>query len=216
MRRRLLLLPALAWRHARGADVDIHIDASGLLLTAKRFRALKDGMQRAIREGLNQGGDKVSTDVRKALWKQTGLSKYASVLRRTRTIKATDAGSGSFTYVIAATGKGIPIKEFKVSVRKGPGGGVNAAPWNVPRQFQRSFALASGGYRARLPGGRTVSYVGKDGKAHRGYALRSLYGPSIAKEAMTGAIPTVFMLSVSAQVPPIILARMARALESGP
>lgn len=195
--------------------MEIHIDPTGLLLTAKRLRGFKAGVERAIREGLNQGGNKVATDVRKALWKQTGVKQYKSILSRTSTIGAVDHGGGDYRFVIVASGKGVPIKEFSVKVSKGAGGGVVANPWNVAHKFKRSFQTASGAYRARLPGAR-VSFTGKDGKTHRGYRLRGLYGPSIAKEAMQGAVPTVFHLSVAAQVQPIILARLARALQAGP
>ena len=207
--------------------MQLHIDASGLLLAATRFRNFKPLVHRAIREGLNQGGDKVATDVRKALWKQTGVKQYKSILSRTRTIKAVDGGSGNwnmaghvsaggsdFAYQIIGFGKGIPIKEFKVGVRTGAGGGVVANPWGVSHQFKRSFKTKGGRLLARLPD-KVSEWTDKSGKRHRRAALRGLYGPSIAKEIVQGAVPTVFLLSAASQVEPAIRARLVRALGAG-
>ena len=194
--------------------MELQIDTSRLLLAATRFRNFRPLVHRAIREGLNQGGDKVATDVRKALWKQTGVKQYKSILSRTRTIKAVDGGVGAFAYTIVGMGKGIPIKEFKVGVRTGAGGGVVANPWGVPHQFKRSFRSKSGRLLARLPG--TMSeWTDKSGKRHRRAALRGLYGPSIAKEIVQGAVPTVFLLSAASQVEPAIRARLVKALGAG-
>lgn len=207
--------------------MQIHIDAHELLLQAKRFKGLKANLQRAIREGLNQGGNKVATDVRRALMKQTGLKKYSYILALTRTVGASAGGSGlwsmaghesaggaDFAFQIVCSGEHVPIyKFFPYRVSVGPGGGVTSSPWNVRHQFKRSFVTKKGYLRARLPGQR-ITYTDKDGKTRKGYKLRSLYGPSIAKEAMKGVIPRVFETSVMMQVQPIILARLARALQS--
>jgi hypothetical protein len=179
--------------------MDVQIDASQLLLTAKRFRGAPIGVRQAIREGLNQGGDKTATDVRKALWKQTGAKAYRIILQHTRTIRAVE-GAGDYHYTIVASGKGLPLTDFRAIVRGGSGGAVIGYPWGVAHRFQRSFSLDGSVAGARV---RTTS---------KRFPIRRIYGPSIAKEAMQGAVPSVFLLSAQAQVPPIILARLARVL----
>ena len=88
----------------------------------------------AIARGLNEGGDKVRTQVQHALQRQTGLVMYRSVTSRVHTIRAYP---GNLDYQIIAKGKpAIPIKEFRVT--RGPRG-VVAFPWAKEHDFKRSF-----------------------------------------------------------------------------
>lgn len=180
--------------------IGLRVSARGLVMKDGVGGRFGSSIRQAIREGLNEGGDKVRTDVRKALQQQTGAKTYRAITSRTRSIKA----GGALQYVIIGSGKGLPIKEFRTQIRRGTGGGVVSEPWNVSRQFQRSFALkgqGADGYRARTTSKR--------------FPVRKLFGPSIPKEMMQGAIPSVFVLSVGAQVLPAIEKRLVRALRIG-
>lgn len=116
-----------------------------------------------MRESLEAAGLKTRTQVRRALRQQTNVKQAKDVNDRTRSYS-----SGELSYTIAGEGKPLPMERINsLSVTSGPGGGVSAAPWNVLRQFQRSFVL-NGKYVARLGNSRMP--------------LRRLYGPSMAKE----------------------------------
>lgn len=131
-------------------------------------------MQRTLRQALRKAGDKTRTQVRRALRLQTNVKAAKDVNDRTRGFLV----SGELIYRITAERKALPIERVRgLSVVAGPGGGVQAAPWNVLRQFQRSF-VEHGRYVARLGPAR--------------YPLRRLYGPSIAKELVKDQSLAVF------------------------
>lgn len=177
--------------------MNLEIDATALLLTATRYRGFGAGIRRAVEEGLNQGGGVVATQVRKALFVQTGVKQYRSITSRTRTyFQRGEAAS----FTIVAAGKGIPIKEFKTSIKRGAGGGVLSFPWAQSHQFKRSFSINGSveGARARTTNKR--------------FPIRKLYGPSLAKEAMEPVIVEGFKRSVVVEVAPRILLRVAKAI----
>ncbi len=176
----------------------VRVDISAFDKLALRVGQMQVGVQRAIVQGLNEGGDKVRTQVMRTLWKQTGLTKYASVTSRIRTARAHD---GALTYQIVAPGMPpIPITEWPVKVISGPGGGVDAKTWGVDHLFKRSFQEADGALRARTTAKR--------------FPIRKLYGPSLAKELVSekGTVPAVFVATASAEVPAAIIKRLARVM----
>lgn len=178
--------------------VSIRIDPAGINKLARQIDGIEARIPRAIVQGLNEGGDKVRTQVMRTLWKQTGLTKYASVTSRVRTARASEGG---LTYQIIAPGKPpIPIIEWPVTVNKGPGGGVDAKTWGVDHLFKRSFQEAGGALRARTTSKR--------------FPVRVLHGPSLAKELVSdkGSVPAVFYAAVSAEVLPAIVKRLGRVL----
>lgn len=153
------------------------------------------GVVRAIAQGLNEGGDLVRTQVQKALWKQTGAIKYKSITGRMRTARAGQIREGGLSYMIIASGKGIPLKEFKVAVT---GTGVAGFPWGVEHDFKRSFALGGGRFKARRGAARLP--------------VRSLNGPALPKELVKGASAATFYREAERVVPDMILKRLARLL----
>ena len=195
--------------------ISLHVDIAPLLALATRLRGADNKIATAIRQGLNEGGDLVRTDVRRALQKVTGLRTYRSVTSRTRSTKATE---GSLRYTIIGSGKGIPIREFTTKGTLGPGGGVTSNPWATLHMFKRSFVgtgRIAGQFRARLPGPkveRTISGGKRGTRKVKVSAIRALYGPSIPKEMLQGPVPGLFLISTGAQVPPAIIKRMSRAL----
>ncbi len=158
--------------------------------TAKRFDPSR--VATAIARGLNEGGDLVRTRVQRALKTQTNVKNYRSVTSRVRTVRAF---AGSLHYDIVASGKGIPISEFPVSVTSK---GVDAKTWGVDHLFKRSFQETNGKLRARLGTSR--------------FPIRALYGPSLPKELGRGDIPGVFAAATAQFVPPAIVKHLARVL----
>lgn len=149
----------------------------------------------AIARGLNEGGDKVRTQFQRGLWRQTGVKQYKSITSRVSTIRA---HAGGLAYQIVGHGKGMPIREFTVASAAGH---VLATPWRTPHLFARSFFIRGNmsAPRARL------------GPLHSS-PVRSLYGPSIPKEMMKGAMPALFLFAAAEFVPPAIMKHLAKAV----
>jgi hypothetical protein len=175
----------------------------------ERFQAI---LTRSIAKGLNEGGDKVRTQVARSLFTQTGVKNgnYGkSILSRMRIAKAYAVGSApksgigpsrgaSLTYQIIVMGKPImKLEEFPVSVTAK---GVDARTWGVDHLFQRSFFLAgkANPYRARL------------GKER--FPVRGLKGPNLAKELDRGDTPKRFILYSRLYVGPAILKHIAKGM----
>jgi hypothetical protein len=139
----------------------------------------------AIARGLNEGGNKVRTQVQHALQRQTGLVKYRSVTSRIETISAAPT---KLNYQIIAKGRpAIPIKEFRVKL--GPHG-VVAFPWAKEHDFKRSFVgngRVSGAFMART--------------GMKRFPVRRLFGPSLAKELDKDESARAFNSSADAFVP---------------
>lgn len=164
-------------------------------------------IERAIAEGLNEGGDKVRTQVQRALKTQTGVVKYSSITSRMRTMRAFPGAALSgvgpsrpagLQYVIIATGKGIPIEEFRTRLTAR---GVVSNPWGVRHLFKRSFwkdGKGKTGFRARL--------------TDKKFPIRALFGPSLPKELGQGRALAAFVTTSSSAVPAAVLKRLARAL----
>ena len=66
----------------------ISIDSSDLKRLERDLERIQAQLPQAIARGLNEGGDKVRTQVQRALQKQTSLVKYSSVTSRVRTVRA--------------------------------------------------------------------------------------------------------------------------------
>ena len=160
------------------------------------------GPHQSISQGLNEGGDKVRTQVRRAMREQTSLMRLNSVIKRQATIRAFP---GRLAYSILFKGKPhTRPDEFAYKVKTGPGGGVTVTMWGVAHRFQRSFQIAgmsgSFGLRARLSKDRLP--------------IRGFDGPNLAKEAAKedGLVATTFMSLSPILVPPTIEKRLARLL----
>jgi hypothetical protein len=178
---------------------------------AKGLEAQQGKVLRAIAQGLNEGGDKVRTQVRKAMREQTGLIRLNSVTKREGNIRAFATGlapksgvgpsrGASLEYAIIYRGKpNTKPDEFKKAVAKGPGGGVTVWMWNVAHKFKRSFQQKfKGGLRMRRRDPRLP--------------IRAFDGPNLAKEAVKDQVAATFLAQSAALVPPMIEKRLARAL----
>ena len=176
----------------------ISIDASGLKRLERALDRMQAKLPQAIARGLNEGGDKVRTQVQRALQKQTSLVKYSSVTQRVRT---TRAFPGGLSYSIIVAGK-PPTKppEFRTRVMTGPGGGVTIWMWGAAHQFTRSFQQKYRlGLRARLGAARDK--------------IRGFDGPNLAKEAVKDQAAEAFFRTAAAVVAPIVEKQIMRALK---
>lgn len=181
-------------------------------------------VHKVLREGLREGGDKVRTKVRRALKEQMGVKRYGVVVKH---VVGVLGHSGALTYVIRGDGKGLPIEEFPVRAKAGPGAirwsarehwklqpreslgrfgkiqdvppEVTASPWGIARTFKRSF-VGRGGYRAAIPGDKG------------GWMMRKLFGPSVAKEIVKDRSARAFEMAVRTDVLPAVEKRLGRLL----
>lgn len=165
----------------------------------KYMQSLAPGVQRAVSQALSNSGDKVRTQVRHALQRETGAKKYATIVERTGGYMDPP---GSWRYVIFVSGRANSIAAFSARAARG---GIVAAPWGVSRLFQRSFVMPHSdrwnpsNFRARLP----------DGK------LRRLYGPNLAKEVTVGRMPMVFWRGVQGETVTQVTLRLEKVVRSG-
>jgi hypothetical protein len=175
----------------------LSIDSSDLKRLARDLDRIQARLPAAIARGLNEGGDKVRTQVQRGLQAQSSLAKYSSVTSRVHTARAYD-GSLSYSIVVAGSPP-TKISEFKTRVATGPGGGVTAVMWGNAHRFARSFAQAQrGGLRARLGGSR--------------FPIRSFDGPNLAKEAVKDQAAEAFFATTAMVVPPIVEKHLMRLL----
>lgn len=170
--------------------IDLSIDDRQIIRLATRIVLIKPPVTRAIRQGVQDAGNKTLTQVRRALKEQTGVSKYQSITKRTGGYSTADGG-----YAIRAFGPPIPIKEFPVSRASS---GVVAYSWGTRHAFKRSFVSASGRMMAR-----TTS-------AHS--PVRALLGPNLAKELGEDLSRSAFYLTTRAVLVPSIVKRLGRVL----
>ena len=205
--------------------LSLSIDSSDLKKLQRTLERMQAKLPQAIARGLNEGGDKVRTQVQRALQRQTGLVRYGSVTERTRTARAYTTGtaaksgigpprSASLSYSIIVSGKPTKPDEFHTRVTKGRGGGVTVWLWGVAHKFKRSFQspwLAGGGLRMRTEAVRGAP--GPRGGMVPRLPLRGFDGPNLAKEAVKDETAKAFFETTAAVVAPIVEKHMQRALK---
>lgn len=128
---------------------------------------------RAFNRALNSEGNKIRTQVRRALHQQTG-AKASLITRETRTIRSTFS---TLTYKIEARGKPLGLKHFSP---KQFSYGVRAKPWGRWQKFDHAFLLSSLGNNAFL----------REGRAR--LPIKKMFGPAIPKEMVRGATRDTF------------------------
>ena len=160
---------------------------------ASRLAAFPGKARQAMAQGLNEGGDLERTQVRRALKHQTGVSRAGAITRRT---DAKRAGPGSLEYVIRGSGRGMPIREFPVSV----GAHVTARPWGVSHDFgARSFRSKVKGLLRRRVGGPRLP-------------IEAFNGPSVAKEIVKDETAAEFNANAGPRVERAVMKRLGRML----
>ncbi len=150
--------------------------------------------QRVMAEGLNEGGDKVRTQVRRDLKEQMNVKKYGAITSRTPSRKASP---GNLRYEIQGEGKGLPIEEFPV--RSAAHRPVTAQPWGVSHTFKRSFKTTGKGLlRARI--------------SSRRFPIRSLRGPAVSKEIVKDRTAAHFEAEAAGTVERAVVKRLGRLM----
>lgn len=205
----------------------MRIAVSGSMATIiAPLKKLQPMAVRAMQEGLQEGGEKVRTQVRRALKEQTNVKRYGVIVAHV------PGHCNGFIYTIDGVGKGLRIEEFpgrvskslKTWVRWSPRqhwrlqerhqgrfgelpqvsdkGDVYSIPWGVGRTFVRSFAREDGALRQAVPSG---------GK--RKWSFKTLDGPSISKEIIKDKSQAAFYEYVQVAVMPAIEKRLARVMD---
>jgi hypothetical protein len=176
----------------------ISIDSSDLKRLIRQLDRVQARLPLALARGLNEGGDKVRTQVQRALQQQTSLVKYSSVTKRARTKRAFP-GALSYSIVVAGEPPTKPA-EFRTRVTTGKGGGVTIWMWGIAHTFKRSFQQKlKGGLRMRLDAARLP--------------IRGFDGPNLAKEAVKDQTAKAFFDTTAAVVAPIVEKSLMKALK---
>ncbi|MGI3902474.1 MAG: hypothetical protein ACRYGP_16900 [Janthinobacterium lividum] len=177
------------------SGIAVRVDTSSFDKLSQRVGAMQMRVARAIPQGLNKGGERVRTQLQRALKQQTNVKAYSSITSRVRPLMAHEGG---LQYQIVVKGGAIPIKEFPVHLTLR---GVDADTWGVEHLFARSFGIKGEGvegFRARLGSAR--------------FPIRKLKGPNLAKELDRGVVPSVFTFAAREFIPPALLRQLASAL----
>src|SRR5687768_13015009 len=132
---------------------------------------------KVMARALNHEGDKVRTQVRSAISKQSGIDKGRLG------IITHGASGGSLTYTLSVTDREKNIGGFKA--RK-VADGISAQPWGTRRVFPGAFFLKSkkgtqGAVGAGTEGGTLLAFVRKPGERKK---LKPLFGPNLARELL--------------------------------
>jgi hypothetical protein len=144
---------------------------------------------RAFSRALNSEGNKVRTQVRRALRQQTG-AKAGLINSETRTIRSSFA---NLSYTIEARGDYLGLSHF--SPRQF-GYGVRAKPWGRWQRFESAFLVGSLANNAFVREGRSR------------LPIKKMFGPAIPKEMVRDATRDAFE---AAQ--PEVLAEATRQLQ---
>jgi hypothetical protein len=149
------------------------LDQTRIHFEAAVARVGEQAATRAFNRALNSEGNKVRTQVRRALRKQTG-ARAALINRETRTIRSTFT---NLTYAIEARGDYLGLSHF--SPRQF-GYGVRAKPWGRWQRFESAFLVGSLGNNVFL----------REGRAR--LPIRKMFGPAIPKEMLQHATRDAF------------------------
>ncbi|XWN30020.1 MAG: hypothetical protein ROR55_21385 [Devosia sp.] len=197
--------------------VQIRLQGDGINRMVYAAEALGKRGRREFSRGLHAGGKKTNTEVKKALVSQTAIK------RRPIDNRVKGRVQDMLTYVITASGKGVPIKDVR-SVKGGRGSGRDRKKLRKhiagrqPRDDIGRFAKWSKADRLRAQeeargfvGNNVTTTVWKDDRTffqsfrsgkdtfvaiRRNGRFQNLYGPSPAKEAVKDESKQAFDLGL--------------------
>jgi hypothetical protein len=149
------------------------LDQTRVHFEAAVQRVGEQAATRAFNRALNSEGNKVRTQVRRALRQQTG-AKAALINRETRAIRSSFS---NLTYTIEARGDYLGLSHF--SPRQFAYG-VRAKPWGRWQRFDSAFLVGS------LAGNAFV----REGRAR--LPIKKMFGPAIPKEMLQDATRDAF------------------------
>lgn len=169
---------------------------------ARKFDAVRDALARlpeqapvALALAVNHTGAKATTQVKRALVKQTG-AKYRTITAQLTTV---NASAGRLVYRIRGRGLATSLKDFGA---RQTARGVSAAPWAKRRVFPHSFGPGI----AKL-GGHVFVRASK-----RRLPLKKLWGPIIPYEMVKGESRTAFERAVASDLPSRLAHELGRLL----
>lgn len=181
----------------------VRIDVSAFGKAGARFRQAGKKGPIAMARALNHTGDKVRTQMIRALVPQTGLKRKTIV----KALVKNRAGAGSLVYVIKSRGGDISLKHFAArETRKG----VTAAPRGQRKLFASAF-VKGGRFPNRVGlglGGHVFARVGKS----RTPIKRLKSGVFIPAEMVKGATKEAFDRTVASELPKRINHELSRLI----
>jgi len=128
---------------------------------------------RAFNRALNSEGNKVRTQVRRSLRKQTG-AKQDLINRETKSFRSSFS---SLTYKIEARGSHLGLSHFNPRQFSY---GVRAKPWGRSQRFEKAFLVSS----------LSNNVFVREGKSR--FPIRKMFGPAIPKEMVQDATRDAF------------------------
>lgn len=189
--------------------VSLDIDARDLKSVNRQLKRLgREGVQQALVSAVNHTGDRATTQVRRAVAKQTGMV-YGKVRSATTSYKATYSRP---VYEIVGRGLHEGLIHFSAVERVS---GVSARPWGKRRVFAGTFianAVDSGSPQVFRRTGE-FSYPSKGRYAGmRREKIEKLWGPSIPREMLRGLVPYQFNATVRERMPARVKHEVERLL----
>ena len=170
----------------------VRLDVSAFGAAAGRFYQAGAKGPVAIARALNHTGDKVKTQMIRALVPQTGLKRKVIV----KALKRSGASAGALVYAIKSRGGDISLKFFGArETRKG----VTAAPWGKRKLYPAAF-IKGGRFPNRVALGMGGQVFVRAGKSRMPIQkLKS--GVFIPAEMVKGATKEAFERTVASELP---------------
>ena len=165
------------------------LDQTRIHFEAAVQRVGENAATRAFTRALNSEGNKVRTQVRRALRQQTGASA-ALINRETRSYRASFS---NLTYTIEARGDYLGLSHFSPRQFRY---GVRARPWGRFQRFEGAFLVGSLGNNAFV----------REGAAR--FPIKKMFGPAIPKEMVKDETQRAFE-----ETQPDILREATRQIE---
>ena len=185
--------------------LSITVTGKGLVRFHDAVRALGDAKaKRAYAMALNKTAGKVNTQVKRAVAAQMGVTQQTIIKRGA--LRRRPATVGNLEATIDASGKHLPLKDFRPVQRKK---GVSAKPWGRQHLFggtwiDRGRAAKTGiGPNTRAAAGGHVfkNTGGFNKKSGRFNAIESLWGPAVPKEIVKGESERAFYRVARTELP---------------
>lgn len=153
---------------------------------------------------LNHTIGKARTQVIRATARQSSIPQKI-VRASLQTLKASPGSGSALEAKIIATGKPIPLKDFKA---KQFGYGVKATIWGKQTRFPGMFIWAGQNNSGKYVGaGHVFARLTK-----RSTPIEKQYGPSVPEEIVKDEADKAFNSTVDQTLPPRILHELGRAL----
>lgn len=170
-------------------QIVIKWDPSGLDAFKRATATLGTPRVRQIMHfALDQVGGKATTEIKRALVKQTGLT-YSEI---GKAVKVKKSSAAHLVYEITGTGRHFGLGHFRP---KQTATGVQASPWGKTRIFPGTFIIEEFG--------------GEVFKHGEGRSIRKLWGPSIPVEMESEAIAEVaFKKFVDRELPKAVESKL--------